>query len=242
MRRHWDFLLVLLALLLLWQGAHRIAGDVAIASPADAAIRLLALARTPAFAGHLAETGRALAWALLWSMLGGIVVGVVLGLNRMAGAVTEPLLVAFYALPKVTLYPLVLLLFGLGLPAKVAFGAMHGLVPVSLLTMNAIVHLRPAFLRTARVMRLGWIDVALHVVLPAVLPQLAGALRLGFSLSLLGVLIGEMFASQRGLGFLLMNAMGMNDTATIMAVAVLVGGVAVAVNQALLAVERRLPG
>ena len=46
---------------------------------------------------------------------------------RLAGDVAEPLLVALYSLPKVTLYPLVLLVFGLGIEAKIAFGAIHGM-------------------------------------------------------------------------------------------------------------------
>ena len=67
----------------------------------------------------------------------------------------EPVLGAFYALPKVTLYPVVLLLFGLGGAAKVAFGVMHGLIPIGLVTMAAVLEVRPVLLRTGRAMRLG---------------------------------------------------------------------------------------
>ena len=152
----------------------------------------------------------------------------------------EPLLIGLYTLPKVTLYPLVLTLFGLGMPAKVAFGAIHGLVPVALFAMNAIRAMPPVLLRTARVFRLSPAATVRTVILPAVLPELATGLRVGTSLTLLGVLIGEMFASQRGLGFLIANAIGLNDTATILAVTLLVAAVAVATNVVLLAVEHRL--
>ena len=54
-----------------------------------------------------------------------------------------------------------------------------------------------------------------------ILAQIATGLRIGTSLTLLGVLIGEMFASQRGLGFLITNAIGLNDTATILAMTLL---------------------
>ena len=50
----------------------------------------------------------------------------------------EPILVALIRSPKVTLYPIILLVFGIGMPAKVAFGAIQGIVPVALFTMNAI--------------------------------------------------------------------------------------------------------
>ena len=178
--------------------------------------------------------------ALFISAVGGLTLGLVLGARRFAGEVAEPLLVAFYALPKVTLYPLVLLCFGLGLSAKVAFGAMHGLVPVALFAMGAVRALPPVLLRTARVLRLSpWATVR-GVVVPAILPEIATGLRVGTSLTLLGVLIGEMFASQRGLGFLITNAIGLNDTATILAVTLLVSAAAVGANTGLLAVERRL--
>jgi NitT/TauT family transport system permease protein len=55
---------------------------------------------------------------------------------------------------------------------------------------------------------------------------------------LLGVLIGEMFASQRGLGFLITRAMGLGDIATIMAVAVFLSIFAIASNAALLQLDR----
>ena len=47
-----------------------------------------------------------------------------------AGEVAEPILVALYSIPKITLYPVILLLFGLGISAKIAFGVIHGIIPV----------------------------------------------------------------------------------------------------------------
>jgi len=65
-------------------------------------------------------------------------------------------------------------------------------------------------------------------------------LRLGFSLTLLGVLIGEMFASQRGLGYLITNAMGLGDISTIMAVALLLTVFAVTCNALFMLFDHRL--
>ena len=66
----------------------------------------------------------------------------------------EPVLVALYPIPKVTLYPIVLLAFGLGMPAKIAYGAIHGFVPIALFTINGVRNVRPVFLKTARVLGL----------------------------------------------------------------------------------------
>jgi NitT/TauT family transport system permease protein len=57
---------------------------------------------------------------------------------------------------------------------------------------------------------------------------------------LLGTMLGELFASQRGLGFLLMTAIDLNDVQTILAIAVLISLFAVAANSILLAIDKRL--
>lgn len=220
-----------------WQILHGMAGAATLSSPWETMAFLGGIMGTARFWLDVAETGQALLWALLLSVAGGTLLGVVLGLSRGAGDVLEPILVTFYALPKVTLYPLVLLVFGLGMSAKVAFGVMHGLVPITLLTRGAILQLKPVYWRTAQVMRLGVGDGIRRVVLPAIVPELIAGIRIGFSLSLLGVLIGEMFASKRGLGFAAVTAMGRGDIRMILAVGLFLAGFAVAGNVGLLALE-----
>jgi NitT/TauT family transport system permease protein len=234
MKRIGDSLLLILGVLATWQILYWLAGDIALTSPAGTAVNLWKLLGTARFWEHAAETGRAFAFAVAISLFGGVALGVILGVKRTSGVVAEPILIAFYSLPKVTLYPLVLLCFGLGMSAKVAFGAMHGLIPVTIFTMKAIMQIKPVLWRTAHAMRLTTRQAALTIALPAVLPDVISGARLGFSLTLLGVLIGEMFASQRGLGFLIMSAMGLGDIATIMAVAVFLSAFAIAANALLL--------
>jgi NitT/TauT family transport system permease protein len=226
-------------LLTAWQVLYWVVGDTALTSPVETMARLGALMSAGSFWGHVAETGYAFALAVLISLLGGVGAGTLLGLNRTSAIVSEPILIALYSLPKVTLYPLVLLCFGLGISAKIAFGAMHGLIPVAIFTMKAIMQIKPVYWRTAHALRLSPQQIALTLALPAVLPEVMSGARLGFSLSLLGVLIGEMFASKRGLGFLITNAMGLGDTATLIAIALLISGFAIATNWALLALQRR---
>lgn len=241
MKRAGDSLLLILGILALWQVLYWLAGDIALTSPASTAGHLWKLLGTARFWVHAAETARAFSFAVAISIVGGIVLGVMLGINRTSGIVSEPILIALYSLPKVTLYPLVLLCFGLGMSAKVAFGAMHGLIPVTIFTMKAIMQIKPVLWRTAHAMRLSARQTALTIALPAVLPEVIAGARIGFSLTLLGVLIGEMFASQRGLGFLIMSAMGLGDIATIMSVAVFLSVVAIGANALLLWLDSAIP-
>jgi NitT/TauT family transport system permease protein len=82
--------------------------------------------------------------------------------------------------------------------------------------------------------------MARTILIPAALPEIFTGLRVGFSLTLIGTLIGEMFGALQGLGFLLMRAIGLYDVKMIMAITLLVVGFAAGVNTALLAVDRRL--
>jgi NitT/TauT family transport system permease protein len=165
---------------------------------------------------------------------------VLLGLNQTACEVSEPMLVTLYSLPKVTLYPIVLLFVGIGLGAKVVFGAMYGLIPMMLIAMNAVRSMNPALAKSARVLRLSRWQTIARVMLPATIPEIVTGIRVSFSITLLGVMIGEMFASSRGLGFLIMNSININDTATMMAVTILIAVFAVSVNSALIAWDRKV--
>ena len=238
MTGRWDRVWVLLAVLAGWQGLYWVAGPAALASPGAVAVRLWTLAGRAAFRADAWSTVVAFVVSGVVSVVGGVVLGAGLGVSRLAGRVMEPVLAGFYALPKVTLYPVVLLVFGLGVSAKVAFGVMHGLVPIVLITMAAVGQVRPVLLRTARALRLSWWDTVGRVVVPAVLPEVLGAVRIGVPLALLGVLIGEMFASRQGLGSVAMRAMEANDTTTLLAVAVLLAGAALGVNAGLAWVAR----
>lgn len=240
LRRGLDGFLLFAALLAIWQGLHLWAGDVALTSPVATASHALTLLNSPRFWPHAFETLKALGYALAIASLGGLGLGAWLGAHRLSGAVAEPILIAFYSIPKVTLYPLILLVFGLGLSAKVAFGAIHGVIPVAIFTLNAVRAIKPVHLKTARALRLTPWQAFGTIWAPAALPEILAGQRIGFSLTLLGVLIGEMFASQRGIGFLIMNAIGLNDVRQIMALVLMIAVVSVGVNVALLALDRRM--
>jgi NitT/TauT family transport system permease protein len=239
MQRAFDLVILILVGLALWQVTHLMA-PFALTSPAETALKAGSMLNSAAFWPHAYETGKAFVYALALAVVGGLALGLLLGLNRTGAQVAEPILVSIYSLPKVTLYPVILLIFGLGLPAKVAFGTIHGIIPIAIFAMNAVRNLAPVHLKTARVLRLSRRQTLLTVVMPGALPEIVSGLRIGFSLTLLGVLIGEMFASQRGLGFLIMNAIGLHDVATIMATILLLAIVAVSASAALLWLDHRL--
>jgi NitT/TauT family transport system permease protein len=233
-----DVVLLIIGLLAVWQAAASWTQGIALSPPLSTFAYLAGLLAAPMFWGHVGATALAFFFAFALSAVIGLAVGLILGLQRFAAEVAEPILAGFYTIPKVTLYPVVLLICGLGMSAKVTFGVMHGLVPVTLFTLGAVRALPPVLLRAARTMHLSRWQTMRRVLIPACLPDILAGLRIGFSLSLLGVLIGEMFSSQRGLGFLLVNGLAQHNVRLTTAVVLVIVVIAIAANTLMLRLGR----
>ncbi|MGC1764282.1 MAG: ABC transporter permease subunit [Pseudolabrys sp.] len=233
-------IILIVGLLLFWELAYFVVGNVALRSPWQTIEFLGQLMRTDLFWLHLADTLKAFAAALAIAVVVGLLIGFALGLHRLSGDAMEPILVALYSIPKITLYPIILLAFGIGISAKIAFGAIHGVIPVALFTLGAVRTIKPIFTKTGRVMKLSSTVMVREILFPAAVPEIFTGIRVGFSLTLIGTVLGEMFAAQRGLGYLLMNAISLYNIDLIMSVTFLLVALAASVNTFLLAIDRRL--
>ena len=236
----YDYALLVGGFLAFWQLLHWAVGPDVVSSPRATIARAVELLGTPTFWGHVNATLTAFVLASVISIAGGIAIGLWLGLRRFAGDVADPILGTLYSIPKITLYPIILLVFGLGMSAKIAFGAIHGIIPVALFTLNAVRSTKPILVKTGRVLKLSPPAMVRSILFPAAVPEIFTGLRVGFSLTLIGTVLGEMFAAQHGLGYLLMNAIGLYNVDVIMSVTFLLVVFAAGVNGVLLAVDRRL--
>ena len=114
-------LLLIVGLVLAWQALYLWVGDIALASPLETVRYAARLLATDTFYPHLRDTMLAFAAGYALAVVLGLSIGFWLGFHRLSGEVMEPMVVAVYSLPKVTLYPILLLAFGLGISAKIAF-------------------------------------------------------------------------------------------------------------------------
>lgn len=195
--------LALLFVLAGWQVTSLFASAFSLSPPLETARTLGALVREGWFLRHLSTTLYETGVAYLLVVLTGLFLGVVLGLSRFWGDVVEPYVVCVYSLPKVLLYPLFLMCFTVGGASKIAFGWFHGIFPLVILTRNAVKDIHPVYVKLARAFHLTAFQTFRDVVLPAALPSIVNGLKLGFNLTLLGVVLGELIASSSGLGYLL---------------------------------------
>jgi NitT/TauT family transport system permease protein len=120
----------------------------------------------------------------------------------------------------------------------VAFGVIHGVFPIAIFTMHAVRNVSPIYKRTARVLGLSPATTALTIMSPAALPEIIAGVRVGAALTLLGTLIGELFASTSGIGFALMRAMDIHAVTDILALTLMLFAFAGCLNAGLRFIER----
>jgi len=222
----------------MWQCIYFWAGDIAFASPTQTITQLLKLFQQEKFWLDLMETGKAVALSMLLSSMIGIPLGIAMGRINLLGETLVPIVLGFASVPKITLYPFILLVFGLGISAKVCFGVMHGFVPILLFTINGVHSVRKVHIKTAAILKLSAFACARLVWLPSAYQDILSGLRIGLSSSILGVLIGEMFASSFGIGSSLMMAVGLNDPPAILALIAVISVFAIGLNLLFLGLRR----
>jgi NitT/TauT family transport system permease protein len=221
-----------------WQGLSRIV--FVVPEPSQTLAALGSTLASPDFAAHAAATARATALAFLLAVVVGVLIGVGLGLSAYWRAAFEPLVLALHVVPKVIVYPVLLTICGIGLVSTGLLGAALAVFPIVITVMAAVKELNPVFLKVARVAGANPWQVLTKVFLPAIRLPLAVSVRLAFSLALVGVVIGEIFASRAGLGRLLKNYYSFAQYPEMMAIVLLLVGLSLGVSLALWALEQRL--
>ncbi len=170
----------------------------------------------------------------------GSVIGLVLGrVHRQVFHGARDVVTVLYALPMVPFYPLFVLWLGLGMRSEVAFGVIHGIIPLILIAMTASAGVDANLISSGQAMGAGRNQRIGFIVLPAVLPELVGGLKIAASLTLLGVLLGELMISVDGVGTFILNQITNHQAAALDAMILVVCVGVVIVNAGLSAIERR---
>jgi ABC-type nitrate/sulfonate/bicarbonate transport system permease component len=217
-------LALLVGLLVLWELWARPRDPLLYVPPSrvlPALARLLRLEAYPALPAHVGLTVFEVLVAYALAVGLGLALGFALGLPRHVGEIYEPLLSACYAIPSVVWYPSLMLFFGLGPASKIAFGVLLGFFPVVLAVLAGLRSVEPHLLTVSRALGAKPGACFVKVVLPAITATLVAGLRAGLALTVVGVLVGEILGSRRGLGYLINYTYGFFRTADYAALALL---------------------
>lgn len=239
----WAASLLLLATLLglWWLAAHGQWVSRAFLPTPEATLQQLAAGLT---AGELAPQtaatiGRMLAgWGL--ASLVGVALGALIGSSATARAWLQPMLEFIRPLPASAVLPLAITLFGLSsgmVLAVVAFGAMW---PVLLATLHGFASVHERLREVAAALQLSRTAFAFKLGLPQALPDILAGLRLSLTVSLIVSVVGEMIASQPGLGQAVLLAARSFQASELYAGVLLLGAIGFASNTLLAWAEARL--
>ncbi len=142
-----------------------------------------------------------IACAYALSVVFGAAIGLAVGSTALSREGFFPLILLLYAIPQVSLIPLFVLMFGLGPASKIAFGFSHGIFPVIVAVTGGVSNVPAIYVRGARSMGATKLGVIRHVIFPHMVPGFFVGLRLAMTMTLLGVILAELYVSTGGVGY-----------------------------------------
>ena len=133
----------------------------------------------------------------------GVPFGVVLGRWRIMTFLFDPMLMAFYTMPRLAMMPILVVWFGIGFGSAIAVVFLGVIFPVLINTAVGIREVDPVWVRAVQSFGGNQWDIFIKVLLPGSVPPIMTGLRLGVGRGLLGVVVSEMYAGTEGLGHLI---------------------------------------
>ena len=202
----WSPWVLLLMVVLLWQGLCSAFGVSEFIFPSPVRIAQQLIEHKTTIAGH--------AWRTFWVTMAGfvlaIVVGVLLGFvigsSRLAYAAIYPLMTAFNALPKAAFVPILVVWFGIGVGPAILTAFLISFFPIMVNMATGLATLEPELEDVLRVLGARRWDVLVKVGLPRSLPYFYGSLKVAITLAFVGTTVSEMTAANEGIGYLLISA------------------------------------
>lgn len=167
---------------------------------------LFRAALLPAEAGsHFALTLGEIVAALGLSSIAGVAIGIVLAQAERIDAVLGPLIWFVYAAPIVAFTTFFVVFLGIGPAVPVSLGVLSGIVFVIASTRDGVRQIGTELIKVGRVFGASRRELALRIIVPAAIPMIMAGIRVGAGRVLVGVIVGEFFASGGGLGYLIIK-------------------------------------
>ena len=151
-----------------------------------------------------------------------------------------PLIVSFNSVPKVAIAPLFVVWLGTGAEPQIAIAFLIAVFAIIVDAAHGLRSVPPDVTDLGRVLKGAPIDLFFKIRLPCALPSILTGMKVSISLALVGSIVGEFVASQRGLGYIILSAQGTFDTARAFAALFLLAGMGILLFSAVESMERRL--
>lgn len=200
------------ALLALWQLAVTVFGIREYLLPSPAAVWGAMTSGEIDWAGHITVTAIAIFGAFVIAAIGGIALGTIIAWSSFMNRALMPFLVFVNTLPKVAVAPLFLLWLGYGILPNMLIGALIGFFPVVINTAVGLSQIDDDMLDLGRVFNAPKWKVFAKIRIPNAYPYILSALKVTATSAVVGAIVGEFVASQRGLGYVIITSQSSMNT------------------------------
>ena len=231
-----------LGLLALWEAMVRLGRLDATLTPAPTTIleALIRLGRRPEVVTSLGVTAGEVIAAFLVAVPVGLFIGFTLAEVPFLGALLRPLVNFLFGVPKSIFLPVFILVFGVSIPQKIAFGVFTTVFVMIMGGIAAVQSVPRELVSVSRVYGAGRQQIVREIYVPAMAPILLESIRLGMVFNITAVLLCEIYGARDGIGYRI-AAWGENlQMPQLYAALTMVAAAAVAVNEGLRLLEARL--
>ena len=236
--RHLPSIVLFVALLALWQLGATSFGIREYILPSPTVVgRALVSGEIP-WAAHAATTALEIVGAFLLAGAAGVTLGVAIAWSPLLATALMPFLVFVNTLPKVAVAPLFLLWLGYGIVPNMLIGALIGFFPVVINTAVGLSQVDPEMLDLGRVFNAPKWRVFAKIRIPNAYPYILSALKVTATAAVVGAIVGEFVASQRGLGYVIITTQGSMNTPVAFAALVWISALGLAVYGAVVLAAR----
>jgi NitT/TauT family transport system permease protein len=223
-----------IAFLALWHAASgRWIDTLLISSPEAVGGRLWRWTLDGTLWSNLSITLEATAFGFLIGCGMGFGLGLLFGRFQMVADVFDPYITAIYSIPKIALAPLFIIWFGIGIESKIAVSAAIVFFVIFLNTYTGVREVNPLYVNTTRIMGGGEFAVMRYVIIPSAASWVITGLKVSVPYALVGTVIGEFMSSNSGIGFLISQATGLFNTASVFAGIIVLAVVGAIINTGL---------
>ena len=188
------------------------------------------LLMNPAFWGNLQVT----AWEVFVSLaIGstlGIFVGILLGANKFLAAAYEPYVYYLAPTPRIIFFPVMIMWFGVGTGSKIAMGALSCFFPIAISAAAGMRQIDRVLIRVGRSFRATEWQMVTKIYLPAMREPIINGIRLGLGVAIVGTLLAETKLSNKGLGYLVIQAYALFDMPKMYALVIVLFVLSIGVN------------
>ena len=234
-------LLIVALLALTWEllSQYRVVDPRFLPALSDVVSTLAGILQRPNVVSDIATTLIEVGLGFTIATLIGTLVGICIAESPYLATVIKPLLFFLLSIPKAIFLPLFILAWGIGIPAKIAFGAFSAVFVVVMNTTAAVDSVRQDHVTIARAWGASRPQIFRYVYLPSMLPVMLETLRLTMIFNFTGVVLAEMYASRAGLGYLIVSWGENFQMRQLLAGVLLVAAMAITINESIRWIEVR---